>query len=430
MQTVLRSSPNNIQTDKGNQLTLFINLEGVLTIMDYRGVMQPISDYISSSPSFDQVEEFPTRADFPSTGVLDVIYVALDTSIPYIWNNVTSDYDVLDSNTGIGGIGTATYLPVFTGPNTIGNSKWTDNGTFTKYTNHYGQYVSILSNASNILRLDRGQSFMNFSLGNPANSSYSYFNSSNTVGLKLISNGIFSFNYGVPNVSETEVLTIDHDIVSVKGLFEATIGTDDGADNFSKFSTTDIGFNFVGVSGFNFDNSGQIRIYCNPDEGFVSIASSNDGNFSSTIVNTPTNIDLLVNTTDANSFVSNKVIDNTSGSSSEARLTSTAFSVKASAYDDGGFFEVFANIGNAYIGDYNGNQNSTYMNVTDTTQKIEFSAGNVYLSQGSFNFANLTTAQINAQVSPVFGEIFYNTTLNTICFYNGASWQQVSTTAM
>ena len=38
----------------------------------------------------------------------------------------------------------------------------------------------------------------------------------------------------------------------------------------------------------------------------------------------------------------------------------------------------------------------------------------------------LTTAQINAISSPAQGLMAYNTTLNTICFYNGSSWQKVS----
>jgi hypothetical protein len=42
----------------------------------------------------------------------------------------------------------------------------------------------------------------------------------------------------------------------------------------------------------------------------------------------------------------------------------------------------------------------------------------------------LTTTQINAIASPKSGLTVYNTTLLTICFYNGTSWQKVTTTAM
>ncbi len=42
----------------------------------------------------------------------------------------------------------------------------------------------------------------------------------------------------------------------------------------------------------------------------------------------------------------------------------------------------------------------------------------------------LTTAQINAIVAPANGLQVYNTDLSTICFYNGTSWQKVTSTAM
>ena len=38
----------------------------------------------------------------------------------------------------------------------------------------------------------------------------------------------------------------------------------------------------------------------------------------------------------------------------------------------------------------------------------------------------LTTTEINAISLPAQGLMAYNTTLNTICFYNGSSWQKVN----
>ena len=43
---------------------------------------------------------------------------------------------------------------------------------------------------------------------------------------------------------------------------------------------------------------------------------------------------------------------------------------------------------------------------------------------------NKTTTEINAIGGPDEGAMIYNTTLNTICFYNGSAWQKVSHTAM
>jgi hypothetical protein len=42
----------------------------------------------------------------------------------------------------------------------------------------------------------------------------------------------------------------------------------------------------------------------------------------------------------------------------------------------------------------------------------------------------MTTTQINAIVSPAKGLEVFNTTLNKKCFYDGTSWQQVTTSAM
>ena len=42
----------------------------------------------------------------------------------------------------------------------------------------------------------------------------------------------------------------------------------------------------------------------------------------------------------------------------------------------------------------------------------------------------MTTTQINAISSPATGLMVYNTTENTICFYNGTTWQKVTSSAL
>ena len=42
----------------------------------------------------------------------------------------------------------------------------------------------------------------------------------------------------------------------------------------------------------------------------------------------------------------------------------------------------------------------------------------------------MTTTQVNAISSPANGLTVYNTTLNTLCFYNGTSWQKVTSANM
>jgi hypothetical protein len=42
----------------------------------------------------------------------------------------------------------------------------------------------------------------------------------------------------------------------------------------------------------------------------------------------------------------------------------------------------------------------------------------------------MTTTQISAISAPAAGLVVYNTTLNLLCFFNGATWQRVPSTAM
>jgi len=62
--------------------------------------------------------------------------------------------------------------------------------------------------------------------------------------------------------------------------------------------------------------------------------------------------------------------------------------------------------------------------VATTTAAVKFENGKGVV------LPNKTTTEINAINSPDEGAMVYNTTLNTICFYNGTAWQKVSHTAM
>ena len=45
-------------------------------------------------------------------------------------------------------------------------------------------------------------------------------------------------------------------------------------------------------------------------------------------------------------------------------------------------------------------------------------------------YRNMSTSQINSIITPQEGWKIYNTTLHCMCFYNGSSWQKVTSTAM
>ena len=141
------------------------------------------------------VLEFANLSAFPPVGASNTIYIALDTDIAYYWDG-TSYVAVTSSTSGISGFGTINTLPKFT-PNgsTLGNSKFTDNGT----TGRYGvtaQYVSFLPGGNTYLSLVRAQAQMNFTLGNPQIFQEGVIDSVNTYGSAFISRGYTAFRVG------------------------------------------------------------------------------------------------------------------------------------------------------------------------------------------------------------------------------------------
>lgn len=91
---------------------------------------------------------------------------------------------------------------------------------------------------------------------------------------------------------------------------------------------------------------------------------------------------------------------------------------------------------NTSIGDAQGNGNQTTIEVNDDDRRvyIEKSPRNKTITfdalTGGITQLGLTTIEINAIVSPLEGMYVYNSTLHTLCFFNGSSWQRLSSTGM
>lgn len=60
----------------------------------YPRVFKPVALSLVSST---QVVSYPTKADFPNPGELNVIYIAADTDTAYIWDDTTTDYIQINS---------------------------------------------------------------------------------------------------------------------------------------------------------------------------------------------------------------------------------------------------------------------------------------------------------------------------------------------
>jgi len=149
----------------------------------------------------ESVLEFPDFSSFPVVGAANTIYIAVDTDIAYYWDGVSYQV-VTTANSGITGFGTINTLPKFTPTgSTLGNSRFTDNGT----TGRYGvtaQYVSFLPGGNNYLSLVRAQAQMNFTIGNPQISQEGVIDSVNTYGSAFISRGYTAFRVGSLGITE------------------------------------------------------------------------------------------------------------------------------------------------------------------------------------------------------------------------------------
>jgi hypothetical protein len=76
---------------------------------------------------------------------------------------------------------------------------------------------------------------------------------------------------------------------------------------------------------------------------------------------------------------------------------------------------------NSYSNSWAYKEQSTLSSVKsyDNTEKFA-------VTQDGLKLPKFTTTEINAISNPTSGLTLYNTTLNTLCFYNGSSWQKVS----
>lgn len=100
--------------------------------------------------------------------------------------------------------GTVNYIPKFTGTNSLGSSFITENSVGQVIINDSGR--NVLSGNTK-LSVQRGQSQIDFVLGNPTLLQTNIVWSDNTAGLDLISNGELSLKSGSSNLEGIKLLT-------------------------------------------------------------------------------------------------------------------------------------------------------------------------------------------------------------------------------
>lgn len=160
------------------------------------GAYYPYSSNPANYLTQQTVLEYADLASLPITGTAGVIYVANNnatTGVPvyYIWNG-SSYVTTAQPFTGITGSGAINRLPKFNTPTSVINSNFSDNGTSGRYFNplNISQYVEFLNSATAFLRIDRGQSRMDFFLGNAGSGVLSgIYSTQATEGLMIASDG-------------------------------------------------------------------------------------------------------------------------------------------------------------------------------------------------------------------------------------------------
>ena len=167
----------------------------------YDLVYYPLTTNPAGYLTQQSVLQYPNLASFPLVGSLNTIYIALDTDVPYYWDGVS--YQVLLSSTsGITGFGTVNTLPKFSPTGSeLRNSRFTDDGAIGKYGST-SNYVEFITGANVFLKLDRGQSKMQFYLGNPLIFQESSIYSDNTYGTALETKGYLAFRTGATATTE------------------------------------------------------------------------------------------------------------------------------------------------------------------------------------------------------------------------------------
>jgi hypothetical protein len=157
---------------------------------NYYPLLSNPANYITQQ----SVLEYPDLASFPTTGVTNTIYIAIDTDIAYYWDG--SAYVVITGSTsGITGFGIVNRLAKFTPTGSaIGSSKIIEfSGGATIINSSNRNFLD----GNSIVSIQRPQSQIDFILGNPALGQSSFLISDNDLaGFEIRSKGELSLKTG------------------------------------------------------------------------------------------------------------------------------------------------------------------------------------------------------------------------------------------
>jgi len=233
---------------------------------------------------------------------------------------------------------------------------------------------------------------------------------------------------------------------TMTNLFRSETGTFDELQNYSLFDISDYSLYFKGVSGTDFDGFGKVDFTISPEEGINLLISNILSDVSNSISNNTFQSLHGIYAPDNTGINSVNVTNSTDNTYLQVSHSAASYDI---FYDDFVYFRINNPNKSVTLGDSIGAYNGTNISLNDNDQRIILNASDkifinggdevsVTANQMTFNglpvvtnkLTSYTTAEILSIGTPTAGEMYYNTTLNTIVFYNGTSWQKVTTTAM
>jgi len=338
----------------------------------------------------------------------------------------------------ITGTGTTNYLPKFTGASALGNSQLFDNGT----------NVGI-GTASPASLFHASKTYSAPTGGIDSNIQILASNTSGASGLGMLaSNSSVSFlHFGDTDSANIGQIAYTHandnmlfvangaERMRITSAGNVGIGTSSPSALLDVRGNANFRGSLFGVTLAPTATGGDIYLYeGNVPKIYIQSAGTTVFNAGNVLIGT---------TTDAGYKLD---VNGTARVQSELRIQKNGSALTLSSNDVNGNFIGFSTISSntGYIGNAYHLFGSPYNNNTDLGIRAENNlilssgAGTNFLtlaSSGAATFSssvtvgNFTTTQINA-LTPAAGMVVFNTTLATLCFYDGSGWRKVSHSAM
>jgi hypothetical protein len=357
-----------------------------------------------------KISELPAGSALNGTELVPIVQTGTTKRI------TAQDIANLGNASGVEGSGTINYLAKFSATSMIANSQIFDNGTnvgIGTATPFGGAKLQIKTSTNiniafqngtldaNGVKINAYNDAASLNIPMELNGSILYFKTGETERMRITSAG----NVGIGTTSPAYLLDVNgtarvSGMTSIGSYFSMTSDSSNmGALGFNRNAVTGAIYN-SSYSAYQLQNvNGDMLLSAFNSAGvyqgnYLTIASTGLATFSSSV--TATSVSLTAPNSTSNGLYIAK-------GDSNSNFNGIVFQGVA--------------ISDVYLGRAVGNDDLVIR--TSTGEKIRFTI------DGVIKFGGLTTTQINA-LTPSAGMTIFNTTLTTLCFYDGTGWKKVS----